>query len=464
MGVVTSGTGSIEEEFEGADLGDQRLNRRLLEIGKRLAADPKKSFPKALSTESELEAGYRFFGNCRVKPEEILRPHVENTARRVAGEGVGLLIHDSSTLSFGSEGFRKDLTESSGGRQRFIVHASLALSADGSRRPLGILHTSHHVLSEKSAGPRSEGYRTRWVDHIEATEELLDGRASVVHLMDREADSYEILLKLSELGSRFVVRAKYDRKSGASGQTLQEELRSATFQAVRTVPLGRRGAIQNGAKQRKVHPPRLERDAKLTIRSREFCLQRSSGASKNLAESIQLWVLHVVEEHPPEGESGVEWILHTSEAINSEADALRVVDWYRARWTIEEYFKALKSGCAFEKRQLESRHALENALAVFLPIAWRLLAIRHAARQSPDQPASDIFSPFELRVLRWMVLPRRKKFPEHPSVRDAYLGIAALGGHIRFNGEPGWATIALGMDDFLRALAVAKAAQNGFHL
>jgi hypothetical protein len=47
------------------------------------------------------------------------------------------------------------------------------------------------------------------------------------------------------------------------------------------------------------------------------------------------------------------------------------VDCYRGRWTIEEYFKALKTGCQYERRQLETAHSLLNALAILAPVAWR---------------------------------------------------------------------------------------------
>lgn len=43
------------------------------------------------------------------------------------------------------------------------------------------------------------------------------------------------------------------------------------------------------------------------------------------------------------------------------------MDAYRARWVIEEFFKALKTGCNFERRQLESFQSLRIALAIFLP-------------------------------------------------------------------------------------------------
>ena len=41
--------------------------------------------------------------------------------------------------------------------------------------------------------------------------------------------------------------------------------------------------------------------------------------------------------------------------------------------------------------------------------------------------------------------------PAHPTMRDAMLGIAALGGHITNNGPPGWIVMGRGLARFLEA-------------
>jgi IS4 transposase len=38
----------------------------------------------------------------------------------------------------------------------------------------------------------------------------------------------------------------------------------------------------------------------------------------------------------------------TTEAVETAEQVAAVVDAYRARWLIEEFFKALKTGCGFE--------------------------------------------------------------------------------------------------------------------
>ena len=66
----------VSVEFSDAELGDERLNRRLRLLADRLGERPDASFPKALD-DAELEAAYRFFGNERVTPEAILAPRTE---------------------------------------------------------------------------------------------------------------------------------------------------------------------------------------------------------------------------------------------------------------------------------------------------------------------------------------------------------------------------------------------------
>ncbi|MFT5992630.1 MAG: IS4 transposase, partial [Bradymonadia bacterium] len=68
----------------------------------------------------------------------------------------------------------------------------------------------------------------------------------------------------------------------------------------------------------------------------------------------------------------LDWVLVTTEPIETAEYVLRIVDFYRVRWQIEEFFETIKTGCSFEKRQSVSAGALLNVLALTLPIAWQL--------------------------------------------------------------------------------------------
>lgn len=137
--------------------------------------------------------------------------------------------------------------------------------------------------------------------------------------------------------------------------------------------------------------------------------------------------MRVWEPAPPEGEEPVEWILLTTEPVGTPDEAVRVVDWYRARWVIEEFFKALKTGCWYEKRQLETYEALLNVLAVFLPIAYHLLLLRTLSREGVRVPASSVLTRTQLTVL---VGTSKVPISSSLDVREAMLAIARLGGHL----------------------------------
>src|SRR5262249_48228505 len=140
---------------------------------------------------------------------------------------------------------------------------------------------------------------------------------------------------------------------------------------------------------------------------------------------------------PPTDEKPVEWFLLTTEPIATVEQIEAIVDAYRTRWVIEEFFKALKSGCQIERRQLESYDALLVAVGIFLPIAVRLLNVRMHARLRPEQP-STLLTQTELRVLGFKTKRPLSAASTNLEIEDA---LARLGGHLKSNGRPGWSTL-----------------------
>jgi hypothetical protein len=169
-------------------------------------------------------------------------------------------------------------------------------------------------------------------------------------------------------------------------------------------------------------------------------LKRPKQRSKELPPTIVVNIVHVFELGPPLGEPPVEWLLLTSEPAGNDAEIQRVVTGYRVRWVIEEYFKAVKTGCAFESRQLESAHTLQALLAYTLIVAYALLLLRALSRTGRDEPADTLLSTIQIKLLQAKV----KKLPDQPTVRQALLAIAGMGGHLKNNGDPGWRTLSKG--------------------
>jgi len=166
-----------------------------------------------------------------------------------------------------------------------------------------------------------------------------------------------------------------------------------------------------------------------------------------MPDSLVVNVVHIVEDNPPEGYPPIDWKLMSTEPINTVEDIELIVDAYRTRWVIEEFFKALKTGCAFQKRQLESAKTIFNALAVFLPIAWSLFHLRHLAREQSTAPAERVLGKLQIRMLQ---LHPDVGLKEDPTTQDACMAVARLGGHIKQNGPPGWQVLGRGFEKLLQ--------------
>ncbi len=453
---------AVAREFVGAELGDARLGRRLTAIVQRLEAAPDVPFPRAMATGADLEGYYRFLGNKVVTPRALLKPHIDATVGRLAEFVEALAVHDTSECRFA--GSREDLGRLTRSGHGFLVHFTLAVTLDARRDPLGTLALETWTRNEptptalrkqrkltQSAAMSLPNEQDRWWRGIEAAEAAVAGRrTSLIHVMDSEADDYDLMSKLVEARRRWVIRLCHDRSLSMAGQPAKTKELVAQREVLckRTVHLSRRER-QPGGTQRKRAALREQRLATLAISAAPVTFQRSRNC-RDGAETLPVNIVSVREIDPPTDQEAVEWLLITTEPIENEEDVLKVVDCYRGRWRIEEFFKALKTGCAFEKRQLESLHTLLNALALFVPIAWNLLRLRTAARSEESVPASLILDPEQIVVLR---KASEVPLPASPTARDAMLAIARLGGHLRSNGDPGWVVLGRGYQDLLMMVA-----------
>lgn len=440
----------LSEEFGDAELGDERLSRRLGILADLVAQRPDVGFPKALD-DAELEAAYRFFGNDRVTPEAILAPHFRQSARRAREHECVLVVHDTTEFEFGGQTKREGLGRLLRPGQGFFGHFSLAVTADGTRKPLGLLSVET-IFRLGKAPPRRQrrksdnrGESMRWRSGIETAEGLLAGGTRAIHLMDREGDSYAILSALDAEKRSFVIRSYQDRVlAGEEEGRLRATAIAAKATLQREVPLSPRPRIKGPKGQR--HPARRYRTAALSFAAISVELPRTKDAAATSSPTIPVNVVHVFEKRPPAGEPAVEWFLLTNLPVNTPDAIAYVVDCYRGRWVIEEFFKALKTGCQYERRQLESAKSLLNALAIFAPVAWRLLLLRHMARSDVAAPATSALTPMQIEVLRAV---SKRPLPRSPTARDALLAVAALGGHLKSNGDPGWLVLGRGLHDLL---------------
>jgi len=458
---ATREVSDVVAEFAGESLGDGRLDERLRRIVALMASEPGDSFPEQMGSVADREALYRFLANPKVTATGVLSGHVQHTRERLREHALIRIVHDTTQFHF--VGDRAGLGAIRGGALGFLGHVALAVTADETREPLGVLGVHPYIhqdavahqgmtpserVTASRAKPRAARESARWEQMALAVAATLPAGVQALHVMDQEADDYDVLAALQGAQVRFVIRIDPDRQT-TGRQGVREVVATQPATVFRAVPVTPR-SHQKAVKTRGRHPARDERTATLQIRWGAITLGRRQY-SASAVPTLALSVVHVSEPEPPAGQVAIEWMLVTSEPMRSAEDATAVVDHYRARWLIEEYFKALKTGCAFEKRQLMTYAGLVRALALFIPMAWHLLVLRHLGRADSSLPVTRYFDREQLSLLRKLLEHRRYRLPRTLTVREVMLGIAALGGHIVNNGPPGWIVLGRGLTKLLDA-------------
>jgi hypothetical protein len=412
-----------------------------------------------MGTEAELEAAYRLVNNTHVTMDRVQAAHAEETARRARSVGEILAIHDTTPCHF-AHADPTDVGYLNTGKPGFYAHYTLVVDAE-SRRPLGVSYLEPVLRTKpprkrprrkhKTANP--SGWVTRkkpnreferWGRGIERSQVCLRGCA-VLHIADRESDSYELMSRCLSNGMRFVFRSRVGTRSARSTTgdkgDLATLIRRHDGVLTREVPLSTRRA-RFTSRRSKAHPPRHARLATLHVAATRLELQRPRYLGSAFPDTLAVNVVRVWEPHPPTGEQPVEWLLLTTEPVDTPAEIGSVVDAYRARWLIEECNKALKTGCLYEHRQFESREALLTMLAMSLPIACELLSLRAAARDAHDRPRGHPLTPLQIEILRRV---GSRSLSAVPTPREVLLAVAGLGGHQRSNGDPGWLVLQRGL-------------------
>ena len=375
----------ITQELAAVDLGDRRLERRLVQIVERLASQPEASIPKACGSAAATKAAYRFFANRRVSPSAIVQGHRMATLQRMSDHSLILVLQDTTSLDYTHHPKTQGLGPlETKGRHGLLVHTSLACSEDGV--PLGLLDQQVWRRDPQTVGQRHQRKErpteakesAKWLCGVRASLEGVPASVCVVTVGDREADIFDFFREAFLRDTQVLVRAAWNRRVAQPTGCLWEEAARTPVQGEEIIEVGR-------AKDR------LPRQARATIRftAVQVCPPRHRRKEAGL-QPLPLYAIEVREETPPPKEKGIHWLLLTNRPVTDLEEARRLVRWYGLRWLVERYHFVLKSGCRIEERQLETGERLERCLAVYAVVAWRLLW----ATYFQDPVAAQRLNPF----------------------------------------------------------------------
>jgi len=459
-------TGWATDEFEDVDLGDERLNARLIRLCDRFSEAPESPINQACADWAEAKAAYRFFQNENVEVADILATHRRKTVERAVQHKTVLAIQDTSWLVYTSHPRTEGLGQMSLKKGKnvqkiyshgLMVHTCLALTTEG--LPLGLL--DQKIFARKLRPDRPYGCRGgrdiqgaipveaketyRWIETMITTQTAM-GKAQVITVCDREADLYDFFKVSHQLGTAVLVRANGNRTVNRKSRYARKDVPTLRDH-MRQQPEVGSFAIQIPKRAETKHSKaRQARTATVVVRFGTFRLNPPRNNVKYRTESlpdIEMNAVHVLEPAPPAGEEPVEWLLLTNLPVRSFDEAHEKVLWYCLRWRIEMYYKVLKSGFRVEACRLGHADRLARYLTLMSIVAWRLFMLTLIARTQPTTPCTELLADTEWKVLfrkthTCTTLPKKP-----PCIGDIVVWLAKLGGYLARKGDGPPGTITL---------------------
>jgi hypothetical protein len=391
-------SGGISEELVGVDLGDVRSNQRSGQMLEALSVDPEASVNASHEQWSDTLAAYRVFDNPKVTPEAILPPHRAATLKRMAEQSTVVILQDTTKLEYSKRPPRDGGCLTKRERVGFYLHPQLATTPAG--LPLRLM--SACAFEREAEGPHAD----------------------------------------------FVIRSKENRRLDERVPPDQHDSRNVARNKPARFPktIGLPGTTKRSTRQ-----------AELEVRAEVVTLKHPKNRRGLDPVDRQVVHMHEIKARITAIQAGsvAEWRLLTSLPIETQQDIERVLDYDQARWTIEVFFRVLKSGCRVEELQLETTDRLKTCLAFCQIIAWFTLRVTHLNRELPDPPCSAVFTDSEWEP-GWRVTTGKQPPPSPPPLTDFVPRLASLGGYNNRKTEPppGPQPIRVGvrrMHDFARA-------------
>jgi hypothetical protein len=402
----------------------------------------------------------RFLGNDKVTAARVIESWSEGTVAAAEGRHV-LAIQDTSEINFVTTAKRRrGLGEIGKGNGRgVLLHPMLAVDAENGTC-LGLL--SGQVWTRRGRRTLSHDRRDlsdkesqRWIATANAAKPVLAGAAMVTSLGDRESDIFAAYASVPEQRFHVIARSMHDRKLACgSGLYAASERMAVMDEALIVLP---------------ARAQRAERLARLELRFGAVQLARpQSKFLRHLPDSVPLNLVDVREPHPQAGSEPLHWRLLTTHAVASVQDAWRIVEWYKRRWLIEQFFRVLKTqGFKLEDSQIATADRLLKLVAIAAKAAVITIQLLQARDGRGQQPARLAFNVNEIATLAALnhdieANSRRLKNPHPPdSLAWAAWIVGRLGGWDGYPSSkpPGPITFKHGLEYF-HAVAVGWSLKN----
>jgi hypothetical protein len=417
-----------------------------------LVAQPCPSIRRLAGTRAREMQFTRLLRNCAVTADEIAATAAERTAVQAAGRDV-VVIQDTSELALG--GWRAKANGygpvGKGGALRgLLLHAVLAVDA-GSGAVIGLAdakvrnRTGGKVQSRRKR-PTADKESQRWIEGTRRAGEVLAGATSITGVSDRESDIYEHFASRPS-NMHLIVRACQNRQI----ETGSGDPPGLLF--CYSDDLKPHGVVKANIP---AAPGRKAREAQLAVRFSRVALCKPVNArGADLPATIALTLVDVRETSQPEQGDPLHWRLLTTHEVSSLRSACRIIELYRLRWIIEEFFHTLKTaGFDIEAADIGDPEVMIKFVAAATVASVMIMQLVKARDGATGQNLAEAFDPADQPILEAVSAQldgktARQKNP-HPKGSLAFASwvMGRLGGWTGYYGKPGPKVMRRGLEAF----------------
>lgn len=449
--------------------GDKRLDKGFMNLLHSMQSRHSVLLSE-LSADDAQEAQFgRFINNEKVNPDKLLT-HYWNSSEVDFTDKHLLVISDSSTLTYKINANREQLGPLAGTQTKegFEIHPSIILDANqGACYGLGGIDffQDERTSNEKEEIQKMERRKNCWKIPFEekqshkwfsSPQKAINNCSEALSytlIGDRESDIYELMDRTLSQEWDFVYRSRQNRKLNIQQEqtTLYGLLENQQMNHVFSI-------------EAKSTAKRTAHKADLALKFASTSLKRPRNTKNDmLSKQIPIYVIEVkempntiVDNEPP-----IHWILLTSHAVENVEDALKIIQWYRWRWVIEQCFRTLKlKGLNIESAQLRTYHGLKNLSTLALTAALQIMQLVQARDGRTEDSIDQGFLPQEQKCIaalnKKLSGNTEKSKNPHPPKTLAFAAwvIARLGGWKGYQNRkpPGPITFVNGLGKFYNIL------------
>lgn len=404
MNITTSNSTISPFPFIGT-FNDIRLQKRGEQLIKFIFRKKTAILNRLAKTRKQLVAYSRFLHNPSVTTSELVKEATSDCSHNVQGKHI-LCIEDTTELNYESKSGKlcEDDTDlgpmGNNENKGFFLHPTLAVDADD-LFPLGFSDIYCWNRSLDKGTKFSRKYTTlpieqkesfRWIRSALNSKKQLDKAKHITIIADREGDIYEEFALIPDDKTDILIRSKSDRKLYKNDKKLFDHLAHSKVQGTYTIDIP-------GDMRRK----RKARKAIMEVRFSTVKIKRPKNINNSsLPDFIEINAVETKEkqETVPDGEEPIIWHLLTTHKVKTIEQAQTIINWYCARWLIEQLFRTLKTqGLDIEASQLESGQALKKLAIIALQASLKIMQLVQERDGHGGYPATIIFEKNELSLL-----------------------------------------------------------------